>query len=238
MIDHASRFIVTCATSEPPTAEWLIQVFRHFWVAPFAAPKAVLCDRGSEFMSDLFTSFITNIIRAYIVPTSSYYPQGNAVNEASHKSLDSMLSVCCNQYNMIFQDALFHASLIHNSTPHVSTGHSPFFMLHGLEPVLPGFQSLQRAAGPEDHLAEVNNLRNNALCRTSLLSSPISVRTPSVKCPIKVGDWVVYLLPTASIKVKADLPNKFSRLWSLPAKVIRVADKQITALHLVYKHQS
>ena len=228
VIDHASRFMVTVSRNEPPTAEWLLNVFRRTWISIFAAPTAVLHDRGSEFRSDLFRDYILNNLRAIIVNTSSYYPQGNSINESSHRSLDAMLSVAATQYKSSFANALHHATLIHNATPHVSTGHSPYFFLHGLEPVLPGLQPFQRSSDdPSDHLPRLASLRANALCRAHLQSDS-KMTVAQSKSPIKVGDWIVYLLPSAKEKVKQDLLNKFSKLWSLPAKVLAVSDRQIT----------
>ncbi len=227
IIDHASRFMTTISHNSVPDSQWLINVFRRCWVSIFAAPTAVLHDRGSQFMSAAFRQFLLDQLRAIIVHTSSYYPQGNSINEASHRSIDAMLSVCSNQYKMSFANALHHATLIHNATPHASTGHSPFFFLHGFEPTLPGLQSFQTSSEPSDHLVKLASLRANALCRANLQAEDKLI-TVQKKSPIKVGDWVVYLLPTSKEKVKQDLSNKFSKLWSLPAKVVAVRDQQLT----------
>ena len=228
IIDHASRFMVTCSTDKPPTAEWLVNVFRRTWISIFAAPYAVLHDRGAEFRSSVFRGYVLDILRAHMMYTSSYYPQGNAINESSHRSLDSMLSVCGQQYNMQFADALFYVTLIQNSIPHVSTGHSPFYFLHGLEPTLPGLQYLSHESNdPFQHLDELYALRQNAVCRASLRADS-NLQVVMKKVPIKVNDWVVFLLPTAKEKVKQDLINKYGKLWSLPAKVLQVRDQQLT----------
>lgn len=227
IVDHASRFMITCPTSKPPTAQWLLSVFRASWVSVFAAPSVVLHDRGTEFRSPIFNDYVLKVLRAHVMNTSAYYPTGNAINESSHRAIDTMLSMCLSQFDINFVDALYHVTLIYNSTPHVSTGHSPFYFLHGFEPTLPGLQFLQSGSNdPTSHLDDLNSLHNNALCRKSLSSAQFNV--VQSKSPIKVGDWIVYLLPTAGEKVKQDLVNKFSKLWSLPAKVISIRDRQLT----------
>eukprot|EP00915_Cephaloidophora_sp_WS-2016_P009586 GHVH01013691.1.p1 GENE.GHVH01013691.1~~GHVH01013691.1.p1 ORF type:complete len:311 (-),score=20.20 GHVH01013691.1:566-1498(-) len=84
VIDHATRFVVCQSTTYQSTSH-VISVLRDFWLNYFGAPHCVLSDRGAVFVSGEYTSFITKALGAYALHTSPYYPQGNAINEASHQ---------------------------------------------------------------------------------------------------------------------------------------------------------
>jgi len=229
IIDHASRFMMTTSADNPFQTVSIIQAFKDFWVSPFSCPHAILSDRDSRFTSQEWRNFILNNVGATIVHTSPYYPQGNAVNESSHRSINTMLIALDRQYKMSFPDALRHATAIHNSTPHTTTGYTPFFLLHGFEPVLPGWQSLvsEKATSASRQLAEVNQIRGRNLIREVLKSE----RDPQlVAKPIKVGDWIVYWL--SNYEKLRDLSNnellKYSPNWSLPAKVLELRSSTVT----------
>ena len=95
--------------------------------------------------------------------------------------------------------------------------------------MLPGAQHLQqqKELNENQHMNNLTNLRNNALYRASLESNP-ELQVISPTSSVHVGDWVVYLLPTYKEKIKEELKDKYGNHWSLPAKVIRKGDKQVT----------
>jgi len=126
---------------------------------------------------------------------------------------------------MSIEDALLTATTIHNATPHTSTGYSPFYLLHGFEPSLPGLQLLKKEQqSSTSHLDEVQAVRLQELSRASINSEP---RLRITEKNIKINDWVVYLLPMHDVKTKQDVENKFNTMWSLPAKVVSVNDKVV-----------
>src|SRR5262249_3041255 len=86
-IDHATRFMMATVT-DSPSAVHAIRFLKYSWCAVFSAPLAVLTDRGAAFRDKAFHEFVVQKLGAYHVFTSPYYPQGNAVNEASHKALE------------------------------------------------------------------------------------------------------------------------------------------------------
>ena len=59
-------------------------------VAYFGAPRSILSDRGTEFTSVIWET-LSQMLGAKIKLTAPYYPQGNAVIERSHQTLNNML---------------------------------------------------------------------------------------------------------------------------------------------------
>lgn len=224
VIDHASRFIVTGAT-ESTTSSIIVKLLKERWVSIFQAPNVVLTDRGQTFLSQEFRKYITEELGAYLMHTSPYYPQGNGVNEAAHSGLEKSIACAIHQGEESFDAALADATAVHNATPHVANGESPFFMLFGCEPFLPGWQQL---IGRDDNLRRWNQKmrRQMELVRRNVQDSGLK----EVDESIAVGDWVIfYQSPYEKSKdaAKPLLADKYLASWSLPAKVLRIADKVI-----------
>lgn len=137
IIDHATRFIMAEAVATPPTTKWAIQVMTNRWFPVFQAPTAVLMDRGPQFRAMEIRKFITEEFMSILVYSSPYYPQGNAINEASHKAIESSLAAAGDLWSCGFEDTLQDAVAVHNSTPHVGTGYSPNYSMFGFELTLP-----------------------------------------------------------------------------------------------------
>jgi hypothetical protein len=112
---------------------------------------------------------------------------------------------------------------VHNATPHLSTGHSPYFMLFGCEPVLPGWQALQRHQDSTAvrSLARADAL-NRELCRLKV-QAEVQLVKPDEK--LKPGDWVVYWISKYEKESEDGSVNKYSSFWSLPAQVRKVVGK-------------
>ena len=89
MMDTYSRYLI----ASPVRNHRAITVSRCLYedmVAYFGAPRSILSDRGTEFTSQIWES-LTSMLGTKIKLTSPYYPQGNAVIERSHRTLNNML---------------------------------------------------------------------------------------------------------------------------------------------------
>lgn len=144
VIDHYSRFIILESVPNKPTSKDIITCLQHKWNAIFQMPAAVLTDKRTEFTSTEFTAFVTSNMGCVLCRSSPYYPQGNSINESSHRSIGLSLTMLEKDESCTFEEALLLASSIHNSSPHTATNNTPFFILFGFEPTLPGWQRLQQ----------------------------------------------------------------------------------------------
>lgn len=144
IIDHYNRFVVLKAVSHKPTSRDVINFIKQKWNSVFQMPTAISTDRGTEFTSAEFITFVTIEMGCTLCRSSPYYPQGNSVNGASHRAIGVSLSMLEKEDSCIFEDTLLLASSIHNNSPHTATNNTPFFMLFGFKPTLPGRQGLQQ----------------------------------------------------------------------------------------------
>ena len=230
ILDHATRYMVARATQEAPTTEWIKTIMDEAWIPIFQAPTAVLTDRGPQFTSAAFREYVTGELQATLIHTSPYYPQGNAANEAAHKAIDASIGAAEQMTSLRpFPRELADAIAVHNSMPHVATGHTPNYLLFGMELTLPGWQRYRREASEAKlREASVREERLKAIARHQLQEEDTLRLLPT---EVKVGSWVVFWLSEYERRTQdLETPgaHKYSPKWSLPAKVKEVRDKVCT----------
>ena len=64
-------------------------LLRHV-IPYFGTPRRFLSDRGREFISEIWTKLLRSLGIQQAL-TSPYHPEGNAINERSHRTLNNML---------------------------------------------------------------------------------------------------------------------------------------------------
>ncbi|EZG56872.1 integrase core domain protein [Gregarina niphandrodes] len=86
VMDHATRYMGAWITSTV-TAAQTAHIFLRGWVTPFGIPGVVLTDNGTSFRA--FHETVASALGCVHLTTATYRPQGNGINEASHKALRS-----------------------------------------------------------------------------------------------------------------------------------------------------
>ena len=226
VIDHATRFVVA-ESALAATAATSMEIFERVWCSLFSAPKAVLTDRGTHFKS-VFDDFVLNMLGAYHVLSSPYYPQGNSINEACHTSLKRSIAAVLRDTNN-YKIAVREAVKIHNATPHIATGMSPYFMMFGHEMCFPGWQSFRRSEMSD---RRVRHVKEESLFRR-VLTEKLRTELANYEAPptghgFEVGDWLVFELSDEERRlhphpVSASLSS--TAHMSLPCKVLEKRDK-------------
>eukprot|EP01068_Selenidium_serpulae_P014757 Selendium_serpulae@DN6139_c3_g3_i2.p1 len=224
IIDHYSRFVVAIPVLAI-TAVIIIDEFKDHWVNRFGAPRAVLTDRGAQFVGREFAKFVTADLGAHLIHTSPYYPQGNSINESSHIMLEKIVKSSStwtsNPTWRMIRDVVADAVLIHNATPHMFTGETPFALLFGQDLILPGWQNMSRSLAEEERLQEMSNRRMRDLMHFEVLK--MSARNTEQK-NVNVGDVVVFRLSEYERQSHEHITGepKYRAKWSLPQRVTAV----------------
>eukprot|EP01066_Platyproteum_vivax_P017697 Platyproteum_vivax@DN7417_c0_g1_i2.p1 len=119
------------------------------------------------------------------------------------------------------EQILDEAALVHNSTPHVSTKESPYCMLFGLEPTMPGWQELICKPDDETRRVKLSEIRQHKKLLTCLDQE--GWWSGGDSGDVAVGDWILYVLSPYEQKVLNKMANvaatSYSAGWSLPARV-------------------
>lgn len=113
------------------------------YVAHYGCPKIILSDKGTSFLSKLFSQ-LGKILRFHHITTSGYRPQSNGALERSHHVLVEYLKVYTNEIQD-WDELLPFAMLSYNTTVHSATKFTPFELIFGKTARMPSNISDQEA---------------------------------------------------------------------------------------------
>ena len=72
------------------TAESCVSAMMNSWISRFGSPEVITTDRGRQFTSGLWQSFV-RLFGSFTPKTTSYHPQANGLVERFHRSLKASL---------------------------------------------------------------------------------------------------------------------------------------------------
>jgi transposase InsO family protein len=117
-------------------------------IARHGTPKFVVSDRGSQFLSELFTE-TCKLLKAGRICTSGYHPQSNMV-ETLHRTLHDSISHYVDTSGVRWDEVIQYFAMAYNGTPHTSTGYSPYYLMYGTDVRLPTREALRPVVEAED----------------------------------------------------------------------------------------
>jgi hypothetical protein len=143
-IDYATRWIIAipCANRTANTVTRLL--YEHI-VCTFGAPDELITDRGSCFLNDGVKG-LTELLRINHFASTSYHPQTNGMVERMHRVLEHAITTLTQAQPLLWDRFLAQSVFALRTRTHTVTGESPFFLVYGVEPRIPG----ERLTGQHD----------------------------------------------------------------------------------------
>ena len=152
--------------------------------------------------------------------TSPYHPEGNAINERSHRTLNNMLRARLleGSSSKAWVDKVPGIMLSLNAMPHEPHGFSASMIATGREPTLPPDTHLDAHASPavDDPSEYVEAITQRLQLTHQQMASP---SPPSVANPYQVGS-LIYAMTTPP-----EHASKLSPHWKGPYRVCQVPNK-------------
>ena len=105
-------------------------------IARYGAPKTLLSDRGTNFLSKLVAE-VCKIFQIHKVNTSSYHPSTNGLVERFNSSLCQSISMYVAKDQKDWCEFIPLILFAHRTSISEAIGDSPFYVLFGREPRLP-----------------------------------------------------------------------------------------------------
>ena len=177
-------------------------------------------DRGTEFTSSVWES-LTQILGIKIRMTSPYYPQGNAVIERSHRTLNNMLrTMLLEKRGQGWSTLLPSLMLYMNSMIQEQSGVSACEILLGENPNLPSDLSFAPAIPViDDQEGYVKQLKRELGDIRAKLSRILDQEKNQEKNPFSVGEKVIItILPKEN-------RNKLLAKWKGPFTITKVPNR-------------
>ena len=142
-------------------ARTIARAYVHSWVARFGVPNQMTSDRGTQFVSELWSA-MSDLLGTTLNPTTAYHPQANGLVERLHRTLKASLKarLTCPTW----MDELPWVLLGLRTTPKEDLNASPADLVYGAPLTVPGDFIPEAAQTPvQDHLRKlrqkVDNLR-------------------------------------------------------------------------------
>ena len=105
-------------------------------LARHGAPRTLLSDRGTNFLSNLVRS-VCDLINTKKVNTTAYHPQADGIVERFNHTFCQSISMYVSSDQKDWDNHLAAILFEYHVSPHDTTDESPLFFLYGREPRLP-----------------------------------------------------------------------------------------------------
>ena len=136
-VDCFSRYSILVPASNHTASTVSDALLRHV-VPYFGTPRRLLSDRGREFVGEVWAS-LTRSLGIQRLLTSPYHPEGNSINERSHRTINNMLRARLLEGvpSRKWVDEIPGIMLALNAMVHEPHGFSASMIATGREPTLP-----------------------------------------------------------------------------------------------------
>ena len=165
-VDYATNWPIMRALQNA-TGDEIVKFIYEEIVLKFGNPVEIFTDRGANFMSKVLKQYM-NKIRSKHTFTSAYHPCSNSKCERVNQIIKNMLKKYVNgdvhSWDEYIDTTLFACRVCKHNT----TGHSPFFLVYGTHPRIPGdfnrpymqeFTEYDANLITEDALTRIRHLR-------------------------------------------------------------------------------
>ena len=214
-VDCYSRYTILVPSSNH-TANMVSEALLRHVIPYFGTPHRLLSDRGHEFISEIWTKLLRSLGIQRVL-TSPYYPEGNAINERSHRTLNNMLRALLfkGSSSKAWVEKVPGIMLTLNAMPHEPDGFSASMIATGREPTLPPDVHLDAHASPaiDDPSEYVEAITQRLRLTHQQMASP---SPPPVANPYQVGSLIY------ALTMPPERASKLSPRWKGPYRVCHI----------------
>ena len=214
-VDCFSRYTVLVPASNH-TADTVSDALLRHVVPYFGTPRRLLSHRGREFVGDVWGK-LTHSLGTQRISTSPYHPEGNSINECSHRTMNNMLRA------RLLRDLPSRKWVVEipgimlalNAMVHEPHGFSASMIATGREPSLPPDLEGDACASPsiEDPVAYVDMVRQRLALTHQQMTPPPA---PVASSPYHEDD-LIFVMTTPP-----GCTSKLAPRWKGPFLVKRV----------------
>ena len=191
-VDCYSRYTILVLASNHMANTVSDALLRHV-VPYFGTPRRLLSDRGREFVGEVWSK-LTRSLGIQRLLTSPYHPEGNSINERSHRNINNMLRarLLDGTSSRTWVDKIPIIMLALNAMAHEPHGFSASMIATGREPTLPPDLESNACASPslDDPAAYVEALKKRLSLTHQQMAPPPA---PASTNPYREGSLIFAL---------------------------------------------
>ena len=235
IVDLFSGWPESFAT-DSKSAETVAQILIEHIIPRHACPRLILSDNGTEFCNAVIDQ-ISAFFNIKHIRTSVYHPQSNGRCEKYHRVQNDMLAKLVSRNQRNWDTKLPSILSAYRTAKNDTTKHSPFFIVHGRDPVLPmdtllspkfKYQGEEYVPTMLENLSQAyHEVRHNLALGHEKNKTYYDRKSKLVK--FKVGDMVYFRDPSTA-------PGSTTKLTSHWKPYFRIV-KALSDVTFVIKHQ-
>ena len=192
-VDCYSQYTILVPASNHTASTVSDALLRHV-VPYFGTPRRLLSDRGREFVGEIWGKLMRSLGVQRLL-TSPYHPEGNFINERSHRTINNMLRarLLDGASSRAWVEKIPGIMLALNTMTHEPHGFSASMIAIGREPTLPPDLQNDACVSPslDDPTAYVEMLRQRLSLTDQQLTPP---PTPAASNPYQEGSLIFVLI--------------------------------------------
>ena len=214
-VDCYSRYTILVPASNHTANTVSDALLRHV-VPYFGTPRRLLSDRGREFVGEVWGKLMHSLGVQRML-TSPYHPEGNALNERSHRTMNNMLRACLLEgtSSKAWVEKVPGIMLALNAMVQEPHGFSASMVATGCEPTLPPDLQNDAFASPslDDPADYVEVLRQ----RLSMTHQQMTAPPPPASANSYQEGSLIFVMTTPP-----EHAYKLAPRWKGPFRVKRV----------------
>ena len=135
IVDHYTRWPIAIPLPNRK-AETIARALYEHLISQYGVPRKILSDQGKELVGEALETLYQKwgIKR---VKTGGYNPQANGACERFHRWLHTAMSQLYDRKSPDWDEYIPASLFAYRASVNDATGYSPYFLMHGREPVLP-----------------------------------------------------------------------------------------------------
>ena len=214
-VDCYSRYTILVPASNHTASTVSDALLRHA-VPYFGTPRRLLSDRGQEFVGEIWGKLMHSLGVQRLL-TSPYHPEGNSINERSHRTINNMLRarLLDGASSRAWVEKISGIMLALNAMVHEPYGFSASMITTGREPTLSPHLENDACSSPslDDPASYVEVLRQHLSLTHQQMTPPPA---PAATNPYQEGS-LIFVLTTPPERT-----YKLTPRWKGPFRVTRV----------------
>ena len=214
-VDCFSRYSILVPASNHTASTVSDALLRHV-VPYFGTPRCLLSDCGREFVGEVWAKFTRSLGMQRLL-TSPYHPEGNSINERSHRTINNMLwaRLLEGVPSRKWVDEIPGIMLALNAMVHEPREFSASMIATGREPTLPPDLEGDACASPalEDPASYVEAVKKRLTLTHQQMTPPPA---PVATNPYREGSLIF------AMTTPPERSNKLAPWWKGPLLVKRV----------------